>query len=48
MIGRWPDGIRFEDASVPFEGFFRGSGGERAGIWPESTLSTTARLAGRR
>ena len=48
MIGRWPDGIRFEDAAVPFEGFFRGAGGERVGIWPESSLSTTARIAGRR
>jgi hypothetical protein len=48
MIGRWPDGIRFEDADVPFEGFFRGSGCERAGVWPESSLVTTARIAGRR
>lgn len=48
MVGRWPDGIRFEDADVPFEGFFRGNGRERMGIWPESSLSTTARIAGRR
>lgn len=48
MIGRWPDGIRFEDADVPFEGYFRGSVCERAGIWPESSLTTTARIARRR
>lgn len=45
MIGRWPDGIRFEDADVPTEGFFRGSDRAVAGIWPESSLSTVGRIA---
>jgi hypothetical protein len=48
MIGRWPDGIRFEDADVPVEGFFKGAAGERAGIWPESSLATVGRIVGRR
>jgi hypothetical protein len=48
MIGRWPDGIRFEDANVPIEGFFRGTERERAGVWPESSLDTVGRIAGRR
>jgi hypothetical protein len=48
MIGRWPDGIRFEDASVPIERFFRGTERERAGVWPESSLGTVGRIAGRR
>jgi hypothetical protein len=48
MIGRWPDGIRFEDANVPIEGFFRGTDRERAGVWPESSLDTVGRIAGRR
>ncbi len=38
MIGRWPDGIRFEDADVPVEGFFKGArargGGRLARIQP--------------
>ena len=45
MIGRWPDGIRFEDAVVPIEGFFKGAPREAAGIWPESSLSTVGRIA---
>jgi hypothetical protein len=48
MIGRWPDGIRFEDAAVPREGFFRGQEREMCGIWPESSLSTGGRIARRR
>lgn len=48
MIGRWPDGIRFEDALVPAEGFFKAPEREIAGIWPESSLSTVGRIAGRR
>ena len=48
MIGRWPDGIRFEDADVPVEGFFRGSEREVAGIWPESSLAASGRIVGRR
>jgi len=48
MIGRWPDGIRFEDALVPEEGFFRGADREVAGIWPESSLGAVGRVAGRR
>jgi hypothetical protein len=48
MIGRWPDGIRFEDANVPTEGFFRGTDREMAGVWPESSLGTVGRIAGRR
>jgi hypothetical protein len=45
MIGRWPDGIRFEDADVPVEGFFKGGVREVAGIWPESSLGTVGRIA---
>ena len=45
MIGRWPDGIRFEDADVPVEGFFRGATREVAGVWPESSLGTVGRIA---
>jgi hypothetical protein len=45
MIGRWPDGIRFEDANVPIEGYFKGRPREAAGIWPESSLGTVARIA---
>lgn len=48
MIGRWPDGIRFEDAGVPAEGFFKGAERELSGIWPESSLTTVGRIAGRR
>lgn len=48
MIGRWPDGIRFEDADVPTEGFFKGAEREVTGIWPESSLVTVGRLAIRR
>lgn len=48
MIGRWPDGIRFDDADVPAEGFFRGAEREIAGIWPESSLGAVGRIAGRR
>lgn len=48
MIGRWPDGIRFEDAAVPAEGFFKAPGREAAGVWPESSLGTVGRIAGRR
>ena len=45
MIGRWPEGIRFEDANVPFEGFFKGAMREVAGVWPESSLGTVGRVA---
>jgi hypothetical protein len=45
MIGRWPDGIRFEDADVPVEGFFKGAPREVAGVWPESSLGTVGRIA---
>lgn len=48
VIGRWPDGIRFEDAIVPVEGFFKGHEREQCGIWPESSLSTGGRVARRR
>jgi hypothetical protein len=48
MIGRWPDGLRFEDAEVPAEGFFKGTDREVAGVWPESSLGTVGRIAGRR
>ncbi len=48
MIGRWPDGIRFEDADVPREPFFRGGGRDGPGVWPASSLSTVARVVGRR
>ena len=39
MIGRWPDGIQFEDAIVPREGFLRSCPPDAQGIWPESSLS---------
>ena len=45
MIGRWPDGIRFEDAVVPREGFFRGYPRDVPGIWPESSLSLDVGIA---
>ncbi|HEY1386439.1 MAG TPA: hypothetical protein VGF43_22640 [Dongiaceae bacterium] len=48
MIGRWPDGIRFEDADVPAEPFFKGVDREVSGVWPESSLGTVGRIAGRR
>lgn len=48
MMGRWPDDIRFEDANVPPEGFFRGAAREIVGVWPESSLATTGRIVGRR
>ena len=48
MIGRWPDGIRFEDAVVPVEGFFKGADREVAGVWPESSLGSVGRIARRR
>jgi hypothetical protein len=38
MIGGWPEGIRFEDADVPAEGFFKGAERAAEGIWPESSL----------
>jgi hypothetical protein len=48
MIGRWPEGIRFEDAEVPAEAFFKGGDREVSGVWPESSLATVGRIAGRR
>ena len=45
MIGRWPEGIRFEDAIVPREGFFRGCPRDVPGIWPESSLSLDVGVA---
>ena len=45
MIGRWPEGIRFEDADVPIEGFFKGTHREAAGVWPESSLCKVGRIA---
>ncbi|MEZ5830452.1 MAG: hypothetical protein R3D05_04680 [Dongiaceae bacterium] len=48
MIGRWPEGIHFEDAKVPGEPFFRGTDREIAGVWPESSLVSVGRIAGRR
>jgi hypothetical protein len=45
MIARWPEGIRFEDADVPVEGFFKGAAREVAGVWPESSLGTVGRIA---
>jgi hypothetical protein len=45
MIGRWPEGLRFEDAVVPVEGFFKGTAREVAGVWPESSLGTVGRIA---
>jgi hypothetical protein len=44
MIGRWPDGIRFEDADVPVEGFFKGAARDVAGVWPESSLGAAGRI----
>lgn len=44
MIGRWPDGILFEDAAVGREPFFRGCDREMPGIWPQSSLSVAARI----
>jgi len=48
MIGRWPEGIRFEDADVPSEPFFKGIDREISGVWPESSLAAVGRIAGRR
>ncbi len=48
MIGRWPDNVRFEDANVPVEGFFKGAEREVAGVWPQASLATVGRIAGRR
>lgn len=48
MIGRWPEGIRFEDAVVPAEGFFKGVDREVAGVWPESSLGSVGRTGRRR
>jgi hypothetical protein len=45
MIGRWPEGIRFEDAEVPVEGLFKGAAREVAGVWPESSLGAVGRIA---
>lgn len=45
MIGRWPVGIRFEDAIVPREGFFRGCPRDVPGIWPESSLTLDVGIA---
>jgi hypothetical protein len=45
MIRRWPEGIQFEDAEVPVEGFFKGAAREVAGVWPESSLGTVGRIA---
>jgi hypothetical protein len=47
-IAPWPDGIRFEDADVPVEGFLKGAEREAAGIWPESSLGAVGRIARRR
>jgi hypothetical protein len=43
-IGRWPEGIRFEDATVPREGFFRGGDRDVPGVWPGSSLEAQARI----
>jgi hypothetical protein len=48
MIGRWPDGMRFEDADVPAEGFFKSFERELVGVWPESSLATVGWIARRR
>jgi hypothetical protein len=48
MIGRWPEGIRFEDADVPVEGFFKGVEREVSGIWPGSSLGAVGWIARRR
>lgn len=45
MIGRWPEGLRFEDALVPREGRFRGGMREAQGLWPGSSLEAEARIA---
>jgi hypothetical protein len=45
MIGRWPEGLRFEDAVVPREGFFRGCTRDVPGVWPESSLSLDVGIA---
>jgi hypothetical protein len=45
MIGRWSEGIRFDDADVPVEGFFKGAEREAAGLWPESSLGAVGRIA---
>jgi hypothetical protein len=44
MIGAWPEGIRFEDAKVPWEPFFRGAERAVPGIWPQSSLATGASI----
>jgi hypothetical protein len=48
MIGRWPEGIRFEDATVPAERFFKAPDREVAGVWPESSLGTIGHIVRRR
>lgn len=48
MIGLWPEGIRFDDAEVPAEGWFKGRDRDVPGTWPESSLATIGRIAGRR
>lgn len=48
MIGRWPENLRFEDADVPAEGFFKGADRATMGIWPESSLCAVGRIATRR
>jgi hypothetical protein len=48
MIGRWPQDIRFEDADVPPEGFFKGAEREAEGVWPGSSLCAVGRIATRR
>lgn len=45
MIGRWPEGLRFEDAAVPREAWFRGAARDAPGIWPGSSLEVEARIA---
>ena len=48
MIGCWPEGIRFEDADVPAEGWFKGQGRDVPAAWPESNLGAVGHIAGRR
>jgi hypothetical protein len=48
MIGAWPAGIRFEDAEVPTEGWFKGRDRDLPAIWPESSLSVVGHIGGRR
>ncbi len=48
MIGRWPDGVRFEVALVPRVGFFRGHARDVPGIWPESSLCLDVGIARKR